>query len=71
MRTALFLKSGEIMGNDTQKIKLLALWDILCKHTDEDHPMHTDVIIAALNEKGISASRKVLPQGIEILNAYG
>ena len=29
MRTALFLKSGEIMGNDTQKIKLLALWDIL------------------------------------------
>ncbi len=29
MRTALFLKSGENMGNDTQKIKLLALWDIL------------------------------------------
>ena len=29
MRTALFIKSGEFMGNDTQKIKLLALWDIL------------------------------------------
>lgn len=29
MRTALILKSGENMGNDTQKIKLLALWDIL------------------------------------------
>ncbi len=31
MRTALFLKSGEFMGNDTQKIKLLALWDIFKK----------------------------------------
>ena len=71
MRTALILKSGGNTGNDTQKIKLLALWDILCKHTDEDHPMQTDEIIEALNEKGISASRKVLPQDIEILNAYG
>jgi len=62
---------GENMGNDTQKIKLLALWDILNKHTDEDHPMHTDEIIAALREKGISASRKVLPQDIDTLNAYG
>lgn len=59
------------MRNDTQKIKLLALCDVLCKHTDEDRHMHTDEIIAALNEKGMSASRKVLPQNIELLNAYG
>ena len=25
------------MANDTNKIKLLVLWDILCKNTDENH----------------------------------
>ena len=25
------------MANDVNKIKLLLLWDILCKHTDENH----------------------------------
>ena len=27
------------------KIKLLVLWDILCRFTDEEHPMNTDEII--------------------------
>ncbi len=46
-------KLGENMGNDTQKIKLLALWDILNNHTDEDYPMHTDEIIEALRENSL------------------
>lgn len=25
------------MANDVHKIKLLVLWDILCKNTDENH----------------------------------
>ena len=32
------------MTNDTTKIKLLVLWDILCKNTDENHAMDSDEI---------------------------
>lgn len=31
---------------ESNKIKLLILWDILCKNTDEEHAMNTDEIIA-------------------------
>lgn len=42
-----------------QKIKLLVLYDILCKNTDEDHALNTDEIIAMLAEKNIKVARKV------------
>lgn len=32
------------MANETHKIKLLVLWDILCKYTDETHHLNTDEI---------------------------
>ena len=32
------------MANEAHKIKLLVLWDILCKNTDEDHALNTDEI---------------------------
>ena len=54
-----------------RKIKLLLLWDILCRFTDEDHPMNTDEIIKKLTEKGIADSRKVLAADIALLNEYG
>lgn len=53
------------------KIKLLLLWDILCRYTDEDHPMNTDEIIEKLAEKGAADSRKVLATDIALLNEYG
>ena len=43
-----------------QKVKLLVLWDILQKNTDEEHPLTTNAIIAALKERGIAVSRKTL-----------
>lgn len=43
-----------------QKIKLLVLWDILCRNTDEAHALNTDEIIEMLAEKGINVGRKVL-----------
>ena len=46
-----------------RKIKLLLLWDILCRYTDE--------IIGKLSEKGIADSRKVLAADIALLNEYG
>ncbi len=54
-----------------QKIKLLVLWDILQKNTDEEHPLTTNAIIAALSERGIAVSRKTLYEDIELLNKYG
>lgn len=54
-----------------QKAKLLILWDILQKNTDEEHSMTTQDIIAALNQRGISVSRKTLYEDIDLLNKYG
>ena len=54
-----------------QKIKLLILYDLLCKFTDENHALNTDEIIALLAEKEITVSRKILLQDIMLLNEYG
>lgn len=54
-----------------QKIKLLVLYDILCRYTDGSHAMNTDEIIKALKERGIAVARKVLPLDIALLNEYG
>ena len=59
------------MANDIHKIKLLILWDILCKYTDEEHAMNTDEIIAHLADRGINVSRKTLVEDIKTLGAYG
>lgn len=54
-----------------QKVKLLVLYDLLCRHTDENHALNTDEIIALLAEKNIAVSRKILLQDIALLNEYG
>ena len=57
--------------NSEQKIKLLILYDILRKNTDENHPMTTKEIVAALQEYGIGVSRKTLYEDIDLLVRYG
>lgn len=59
------------MANETHKIKLLVLWDILCKYTDETHHLNTDEVIKMLADKGINVSRKILSQDIALLNDSG
>ena len=59
------------MTNDTNKIKLLVLWDILCKNTDENHAMNSDEIREELAKRGISVMRKVVATDIAALNKYG
>lgn len=45
------------MAHDTeQKIKLLVLYDLLCRHADENHALNTDEIIALFAEKKIAVS---------------
>ncbi len=57
--------------NAKQKIKLLVLYDILQKLTDEDNNLSTDEVIALLAEKGISTERKALIGDVKTLNDYG
>lgn len=57
--------------NTDSSIKLLVLYDILLKSTDEEHALSTNEIIEELKERGISVSRKVLPSDIDLLNKYG
>ena len=60
------------MANDVHKIKLLLLWDILCKNTDEDHALNTDEIANLLALREVNVSRKILVQDIATLcnNGY-
>lgn len=54
-----------------QKIRLLALYDLLQSKTDEENPMSTQEIISALSERNISVSRKTLYQDFDLLNKHG
>ena len=60
------------MAHDSeQKMKLLVLYDILCRLTDEDHALNTDEIIEELAKYNIKATRKIIPADIALLNQYG
>ena len=52
--------------NTDSSIKLLVLYDILLKSTDEEHALSTNEIIEELKERGISVSRKVLPSDMGV-----
>ncbi len=60
------------MANEAHKIKLLVLWDILCKYTDENHALNTDEISELLALRGLNVSRKILVRDIATLcdNGY-
>lgn len=57
--------------NSEQKVKLLVLYDILQRETDEEHALSTDEVVEKLRERGIEIARKVLPGDIALLNKYG
>ena len=57
--------------NAEQKIKLLVLYELLLKQSDEEHPMTTNEIVDALKEYGIEVTRKTLYEDIDILIRYG
>ena len=59
------------MANEAHKIKLLVLWDILCKNTDENHALNTDEISELLALRGLNVSRKILVQDIATLCENG
>lgn len=56
---------------DNNKVKLLILWEILCKNTDENHAMNADEIRGELAKRGISVIRRVVADDIAALSKYG
>ena len=57
--------------DNSRKIKLLKILDLLRQETDEHNPMTTNQLCAALAEMGISCDRRTLSQDIATLNEAG
>lgn len=57
--------------NSEQKIKLLLLYDILRRETDEKHQLSTNELIERLAAYGIKATRQTVYDDIEMLNSFG
>lgn len=59
------------MAENMQKIKLLKLYELLHRETDEDHPISRAALCKRLNEMGISSNVRTLSRDIEVLNSNG
>lgn len=57
--------------SSNQKSKLLWIWRIMQRQTDEDHPMSIKDLQTELERQGISAERKSLYSDFETLNQFG
>ena len=55
----------------SKRMRLLKIWEILKQETDEDHPMGTTQLIAKLKEFGIDCDRRTLYADIKALNEGG
>ena len=54
-----------------RKVKLLKLLELLRQHTDEQHPMSTNQVCAAMEEMGIPCDRRIVTQDVAALNELG
>ena len=59
------------MEGSITKLKLLKIWEMLCKETDENHSMPSTAIIKKLNDMGIPCDRRTLYKDIDALNENG
>ncbi|MGN0641890.1 MAG: helix-turn-helix transcriptional regulator [Huintestinicola sp.] len=58
-------------SSSNQKLKMLYLYNIFVKQTDEEHALSAAQIIGELERYGISEQRKTLYDDIHLLKAYG
>ena len=54
-----------------RKVKLIKLLELLRQHTDEQHPLTTNQICAAMEEMGIPCDRRIVTQDVIALNELG
>ena len=59
------------MEGSITKLKLLKIWEILCRETDENNSMPSTTLIKKLNDMGIPCDRRTLYKDIDALNENG
>ncbi len=59
------------MAENRQKIKLIKLYELLRKETDEDHPISRVELCRRLNEMGISSNVRTLSEDVNVLTDNG
>ena len=57
--------------NDAGRIRILALWKLLVRLTDEGHPLSAEELAKLLGERGIPAGRKTIYRDLAALRAHG
>ena len=58
-------------ADNMQKIKLLKLYELLRKETDEQHPISRIQLCRRLNEMGVSSNVRTLSLDIRVLSENG
>ena len=56
---------------NSQKIKLLKLMELLRQETDEEHPMAASIVCQKLNDMEVACDRRTLTRDIQALNEFG
>ncbi len=59
------------MSENSTKIKLMKLYEILLAQTDEDHPISRTELCKRVNELGIPCHVRTISRDIETLNEFG
>lgn len=59
------------MIENLKKLRIMKLWEILNRESDEDHPITTEELLDRLVEIGIPCHRKTLYEDIKTLNDCG
>ena len=59
------------MEKSITKLKMLKIWEILCRETDENNPMPSTVLMKKLLDMGIPCDRRTLYKDIDALNENG
>jgi len=64
-------RGGFMEAVNSQKIKLLKLYEMLRQHTDEDRPLPTNQLCAMIKAEDIICDRRTLAEDNDILNVNG
>lgn len=59
------------MAENSNKIKLLKLYELLQKDTDEDKPLTKTEICRRLNEQDVSCSVRTIERDVDALQQFG
>ncbi len=59
------------MAENSTKIKLLKLYELLQKDTDEDRPLSRTELCKRLNEQGVNCHVRTIDRDVEALTKFG